>query len=329
MKRFCIAVSFIFLASLSAQYTPPGGGGGGGATIPSVTNLISGSGTGNGADSGIAPATVVKGASNLSIAGCVAFQVSAGTLTCLTGLTWDGANVNVPGGVIVNGGGTGALTMARGTTPAAPASGKLKLFFDSANSDHLSAENSSGAVTDLQPAASTGSYTWLETHTASSSAFLSFTCLGNASYDTYEIIYRSLLPATTSKSILLQFSTDGGSTYDSGTNYSWQAFRFLSNASALGGGTGLTSINIVGVTADLINTSTAGVSGSFRVYNTSSTSAWKMLTGISNFIDSGSVPLASVWGGNYQSTTAVNAFKLISETGNIATGSASCYGISR
>lgn len=35
-----------------------GGGGGGGATIPDTTNLISGDGSGNGADSGIDPAAV-------------------------------------------------------------------------------------------------------------------------------------------------------------------------------------------------------------------------------------------------------------------------------
>jgi hypothetical protein len=40
--------------------TPSGGGGGGGATIPSTTDLISGNGSGNGADSGILAANVVQ-----------------------------------------------------------------------------------------------------------------------------------------------------------------------------------------------------------------------------------------------------------------------------
>jgi hypothetical protein len=43
-----------------------GGGSGGGATIPSVTNLIKGDGSGNGADSGIAPSTVVVTSGNYS-----------------------------------------------------------------------------------------------------------------------------------------------------------------------------------------------------------------------------------------------------------------------
>jgi hypothetical protein len=43
-----------------------GSGGGGGATIPSTTDLIKGSGTGNGADSGIVPSNVSLDSNNLS-----------------------------------------------------------------------------------------------------------------------------------------------------------------------------------------------------------------------------------------------------------------------
>lgn len=41
-----------------SSFPPSGGGGGGGATIPSVTNIIKGNGSGNGADSGIAATAV-------------------------------------------------------------------------------------------------------------------------------------------------------------------------------------------------------------------------------------------------------------------------------
>jgi hypothetical protein len=54
---------------------------GGGATIPSTTNLISGNGSGSGADSGIAPSTVVKGAAAVGgSANLLSCAASAGTL---------------------------------------------------------------------------------------------------------------------------------------------------------------------------------------------------------------------------------------------------------
>ncbi len=57
---FRLILLFLCAVALFGQITtyPSAGGGGGGATIPSVTNLISGNGSGNGADSGIVPANV-------------------------------------------------------------------------------------------------------------------------------------------------------------------------------------------------------------------------------------------------------------------------------
>lgn len=64
----------------------PGGGSGGGATIPSTTNLISGNGTGNGADSGIAPSSVATLSGTQTFSGAKTFSAGA-TVTSTTGNT--------------------------------------------------------------------------------------------------------------------------------------------------------------------------------------------------------------------------------------------------
>lgn len=70
MRYLTLILSFAL--ALNAQFTPPaGGGGGGGATIPSTTNVISGSGTGNGADAGFAPSAVVLNTSTYSNPGWI------------------------------------------------------------------------------------------------------------------------------------------------------------------------------------------------------------------------------------------------------------------
>lgn len=54
----------VYSCTSTNTWTQPGGSGSG-ATIPSVTNLISGDGAGNGADSGIVPANVEQSSSNI------------------------------------------------------------------------------------------------------------------------------------------------------------------------------------------------------------------------------------------------------------------------
>lgn len=71
---------------------PTGYNPGGGATIPSTTNLIAGDGAGNGADSGIDPATVITNAG----AGSVYTFISPSNAAIGTILMANGTGVCVP-----------------------------------------------------------------------------------------------------------------------------------------------------------------------------------------------------------------------------------------
>lgn len=112
-------------------------------TVVGVPNSSGGSGGSGGINA-------VQGAPNLTIAGCVAFQVSSGTVTCVSGLTWDGINLNVPGPIKLGTGTTGAIDFLCGTTPSNPPSGYVTPFCDSGNSNHFSIVNSAGTKIDLQ-----------------------------------------------------------------------------------------------------------------------------------------------------------------------------------
>jgi hypothetical protein len=95
MKFRFLLLPLVCAAFLLSQYTPPAGGGGGGATIPSTTNLISGDGAGNGANSGIAPSNVVTLAGSQTLTNK---SISSGQITGLaasaTTDTTNAANIN-------------------------------------------------------------------------------------------------------------------------------------------------------------------------------------------------------------------------------------------
>src|SRR5690348_3512515 len=74
-----------------------------------------------------------------------------------------------------------------------------------------------------------GGITLVEQHTASNSASLDFTSCISATYDTYKITLTSIIPATNDAKIGFRFNT--GSGFDSGSNYSWEAF-YLGNAAS-------------------------------------------------------------------------------------------------
>src|SRR5690348_10915535 len=94
-----------------------------------------------------------------------------------------------------------------------------------------------------------GAMTLLEQHTASSSASLNFTTCLSSTYDTYQIFLDQLLPATNTANVLLRVSTNGGSSYDSGSHYDWLRLTADNASSAAAGANATTSI-LVGVAVD-------------------------------------------------------------------------------
>jgi len=327
-----LIAAFLIAPLVLAQYTPPSGGGGGGA----VSSVFGRTGTVAAASNDYTAAQVtgaVAGASNLSIAGCVSYQVSSGTLTCVSGLTWDGTNLNVPGKVVIPGVGTGAIDLAIGTAPSNPASGSLALFFNSGNSNHLSTVNSSGSISDLQGSGS-GALILLEQHTASSSAELDFTNCISSSYDDYIIRGVALVPATNNVSLEMQYSSNAGSSYITSSSYQWGYWYLRAGATGSGqvSSTGAdTSIQIVQGNSNA-GTATGGSSFSYNLYapangaTVSVLSEWAIVQ--ANQASSSSFYRESGIG-QIAPAAAINAFRVLFSSGNIATGTVRCYGVAK
>ena len=155
------AVSYTTAGSPNPCYTAATGGGG--ATIPSVTNLIKGDGTGNGADAGIAAANVATASSNITdlysvigdggTKGIKVGPAIAQAATASTIVQRDSSG-NITAVSFIS---SGPFSMS-GATQAKPAfstSGSQQCWFDSTNL-LLQCQNSSGTTiaTTVAPKAS-------------------------------------------------------------------------------------------------------------------------------------------------------------------------------
>ncbi len=182
--------------------------------------------------------------------------------------------------------------------------------------------------------ASGGGIVLLEQHTASSSASLDFTTCITSTYDTYLIKIVSLVPASNAQGLKLLVSTNGGSSYDTGSNYNWQSLNFhgTSTASTAGGDGASALISVDGGFGanGVSNTSTLPLSGDILLYDPLSTSVHKYFEGRVRFKESnGGVPLNNLLSATYLSATAVNAFQFLMTSGNIASGVIRVYGFAK
>jgi len=172
-----------------------------------------------------------------------------------------------------------------------------------------------------------GSLILLEQHTASSSATLDFTSCISSSYDTYEIVIVSVIPASNNVDLELLMSTDGGSTYDTTHYGNTDFFNYTST------GVSSSTTTYLRPAGSISNDSARpGVNGRIMMYSPGLTSRHRFFTGESADLDANAgVLLRNNWAGAFTNTSAaVNAFRfLFSGGGNIASGTVRCYGYSK
>ena len=161
----------------------------------------------------------------------------------------------------------------------------------------------------------------LETHTAAAlSTELDFTtCLTNTQFDEFEIHLIGLAPA--SAQILIQFSSNGGSTYDTGANYSWGAF----------GTTGISGSGVTGLalwnSAISVTSGAAGYNGEIKIFNPASAALRRAVVGLWSIDINTAGLFTMIYGGAWNNTsTAANAFRFFVTSGTFA-GLIRCYGI--
>jgi len=173
-----------------------------------------------------------------------------------------------------------------------------------------------------------GGFTLIEEHTASGSASLDFSACISSTYNNYYFIFENILPATDAANLYWRASTNGGMSYDSGANYAWTTYGFIPGAAGAppGANSGATFARI----ADgLSNASTGGLTGELILGNPLSAANWKRITGMLGYTASTNRIVGIPSSSAYQSATAVNAVQFFMSTGNVASGTIYCYGLSK
>ena len=180
----------------------------------------------------------------------------------------------------------------------------------------------SAAPPSWQLAAATSGLEFLGTVTASNQATVVFTTL--TGYTNYLVYWNNLTPVTNAATLSLNVSTNGGSSYDSGSNYDYAYTSGTSGGATGGGASATTSIGLSAL--GIANTAGSGGSGKIEIINPAGTSRTGVI-GHHAFLDSASVYGCVNVSGQYLSTTTVNAIQFSMSSGNISTGTFNLYGI--
>lgn len=171
----------------------------------------------------------------------------------------------------------------------------------------------------------TAAMNYISEQTASNSASLAFTSGVDSTYRYYIIILRNIKPATDGANLILTMSTDGGSTYLASTGYKYGLFRVTNDAAT--GARGSTGTSSIELADNLGNGAAEALDGEIRLWNMPSTTNQKSVSIDTTWEDAASDRFRSTGGGANTTTSAVNAVKLAMSSGNIASGTATLYGV--
>ena len=193
--------------------------------------------------------------------------------------------------------------------------------------------NSLSAVTSLPTAIPTGSMTLLQTQTASSSATIDFTSNIDSTYDVYCFKFINMHPSYNGAHFSLKASTNSGSSF--GLTKTTTFFNAQHNESdsatslAYAGGKDLAqSTGRLYMNYETGNENDECISGTFTLYNPSSTTFVKHFIGTSNTYYQGDYSINAYIGGYFNTTSAINCIRFDFDNGTIDSGVIKLYGIS-
>ena len=194
------------------------------------------------------------------------------------------------------------------------------------------AQNAANATGLIKAAAAGGAWTLLSTSTASSSSDVSITSNIDSTYPIYKFEFINIHPSADSNQFLINFSDDGGSSYD--VTKTSSVFRAYQNEAGNDTAFGYTTSNDLanGTGVQLLASSLGAdadhtTQGSLWLFNPSST------TSVKNFIcrittNSSDDEIMDFFVAGYCNTTsAVNAAQFSMSSGNIDAGTIKLYGL--
>ena len=181
----------------------------------------------------------------------------------------------------------------------------------------------SGSLT-IDGAAVGGGASLISSATASNDGSIEFT-LDNSTYSSYQVVFDSVLPATDVAALYMRFSSDGGSTFDSGaSDYEYAARIVASNGVA----SDKSDENASGfIISDLIGTAAGETGVSGKVDLTPSGGGRPSVRWQVSRVSSGNFLGYQRGGGERRATVEVDAIQFLMSTGNIASGIIYLYGL--
>ena len=180
-------------------------------------------------------------------------------------------------------------------------------------------------------AGSTGaSLVLIQSQTASSSATLDFTTGISSTYLNYLFVLNNVKPVNANRALYMRFSTDGGSTYQTTNYYYINEARRATDGVDVSGYSGGSGINSAIVFGDQISSNSGenGMSGTIQIIDPAGSNQ-KMAVGFGGFLRASSYAATCTLAGFWGTTTAVNAIRFLIDSGNIASGTISLYGIKK
>lgn len=177
--------------------------------------------------------------------------------------------------------------------------------------------NATIAITIAKEDLSAVAWVPIQTLTAANVASLDFTNLDTATYVAFMLSFRNLRPATNSVNLLIRVGTSGTPT--------WQTTGYVNSRGGDTAGVGLYDLS--GTKITLSNDSAGGVSGHVIISDLGSSTFTKKMSGILTALYSDSSMTSAFCAGNFNSTTAMAALRVLFSSGNLAAGAVDLFGI--
>ncbi len=240
--------------------------------------------------------------------------------------TINSINTEKPVEVASGGQGNSSLTAYAVVCGGTTSTGATQSIASAGTSGQVLTSNGAASLPTFQAAAGGGSLVLIETITASSDASLDFKTGIDSTYTNYLIKLVDILPATDGASLYLKVSDDAGSTWKSGTAYTSGV-----NSNAFNSTT-LTNANVNGgaqfqITATVDTSVGIGIGMSLYLFDISNGNTFN-LSGSAVFTrQADTITSYETIVGYYSTAITVTGLQLIMSAGNVASGSASLYGI--
>tara|TARA_R110001592_G_scaffold23457_4_gene92064 strand:+ start:6 stop:926 length:921 start_codon:yes stop_codon:yes gene_type:complete len=174
--------------------------------------------------------------------------------------------------------------------------------------------SSDGTDISWAAAAGGGSMEFIASSGNISAADFAFTQFDDSKYCNYQFVFLDIKPATNDALFEVHASADGGSTYDTGSNYKLNASAFTSFHTGAYGST---------------SSSHTGLNGIFHIYNAGSAKFTTSMNLMTWTTSSGQAKASGATGSAHAVDEVTDAIRFKFSSGNIASGTILMYGIKK